>query len=285
MKKQGYRDSTIETRMKHLEILVKRGVDLRDSESVKEVLALQREWCDGTKANYVDTYACFLEKEGLAWKPPRYKRVHKLPFLPSETELDQLIAASGYKLGTFLQTLKETGADPGEAAGITWADIDKEARTISINKPVKGHNPRMINVSAELIKRLDSLPKNECRIFNQRTLYSNFYYRRKVTARKLQNSRILQIKFTSFRHWKATMECHRTNGNVVHVSKILGHKNIQNTMIYIDLEKAFYNSANTEEFTVKVAYNVGEACQLVEAGFEYVTGCYSDGGKVFKKRK
>jgi len=240
---------------------------------------------DETKANYVNTYSCFLEKEGLTWKPPKYKRVHKLPFLPSETELDQLIAASGCKLGTFLQTLKETGADPRRSGWHHVADIDKEARTISINKPVKGHNPWMINVSAELIKRLDSLSKNERRIFNQRTLYSNFYYRRKVTARKLQNSRILHIKFTSFRHWKATMECHRTNWNVVHVSKILGHKNIQNTITYIDLEKAFYNRANTEEFTVKVAYNVGEACQLVEARFEYVTGCYSDGGKVFRKRK
>jgi len=260
MKKQGYKESTIKTRMKHLKILVKRGVNLRNPESVKEVLALQQKWSDGTKANYVDTYTCFLEKEGLVWRPPKYKRVHKLPFVPSEIELDQLIAASGNKLGTYLQTLKETGADPGEAAGITWVDIDKEARTISINKPVKGHYSRIINVSAELINRLDSLPKNERRIFNQWTLYSNFYYRRKVTARKLQNPRILQIKFTSFRHWKATMECHRTNGNVAHVSKILGHKNVQNTMIYIDLEKALYNRADAEEVTVKVAYNVGEAC-------------------------
>jgi len=28
-----------------------------------------------------------------------------------------------------------------------------------------------------------------------------------------------------------------------------------------------------------------EACGLVEAGFEYVTGNYDDGGKIFRKRK
>jgi len=33
------------------------------------------------------------------------------------------------------------------------------------------------------------------------------------------------------------------------------------------------------------AHNVHEGCELVEAGFDYVTGDYSDGGKIFKKRK
>jgi hypothetical protein len=30
---------------------------------------------------------------------------------------------------------------------------------------------------------------------------------------------------------------------------------------------------------------VEEACDLMEAGFEYVTGEYHDGGKIFRKRK
>lgn len=40
-----------------------------------------------------------------------------------------------------------------------------------------------------------------------------------------------------------------------------------------------------EEFYVKVAHNTEEACELVGAGFEYVTGEYNDGGKIFRKRK
>jgi len=39
------------------------------------------------------------------------------------------------------------------------------------------------------------------------------------------------------------------------------------------------------EFTVRVANNVEEACRLIETGFEYVTGEYADGGKIFRKRK
>jgi len=52
---------------------------------------------------------------GLHWNPPKYKRIHKHPTIPTETELDQLIAGSGQRTATFLQILKETGARCGEA--------------------------------------------------------------------------------------------------------------------------------------------------------------------------
>jgi hypothetical protein len=37
------------------------------------------------------------------------------------------------------------------------------------------------------------------------------------------------------------------------------------------------------DYHVRVASNVKEACELVNAGFQYVTGEYADGGKIFKK--
>jgi hypothetical protein len=40
-----------------------------------------------------------------------------------------------------------------------------------------------------------------------------------------------------------------------------------------------------DDFYVKVARKVEEACKLVDVGFEYVTGEYEDGGKIFRKRK
>jgi len=36
---------------------------------------------------------------------------------------------------------------------------------------------------------------------------------------------------------------------------------------------------------VRVAHDVEETCELVEAGFEFFTGEYTDGGKIFWKRK
>jgi len=36
---------------------------------------------------------------------------------------------------------------------------------------------------------------------------------------------------------------------------------------------------------VRIAHDVGEAAALTEAGFEYTTGEYNDGGKIYKKHK
>jgi len=40
-----------------------------------------------------------------------------------------------------------------------------------------------------------------------------------------------------------------------------------------------------DDYHIKVARNVEEACELVKSGFQYVTGEYKDGGKIFKKPK
>lgn len=79
------------------------------------------------------------------------------------------------------------------------------------------------------------------------------------------------------------MEYHKTK-DILHVKKLLGHKCIKSTMIYINLEAAAFIESK-DEFTVRVANTVEEACKLIEVGFEYVTSEYNDGGKIFRKRK
>ena len=100
---------------------------------------------------------------------------------------------------------------------------------------------------------------------------------------KLSNPRLLAISFTTFRHWKGTMEYHRTH-DIIHVKELLGHMRIDNTMVYINLETAIFASRN-DQFHAAVAKSPDEAVKLIEAGFEYVTGEYHDGGKLFRKRK
>jgi hypothetical protein len=53
-----------------------------------------------------------------------------------------------------------------------------------------------------------------------------FRRQRRRVATKLQNQRIHEITFHTFRHWKATMEYHKTR-NMLHVMKMLGHRNIR----------------------------------------------------------
>jgi hypothetical protein len=60
--------------------------------------------------------------------------------------------------------------------------------------------------------------------------------------------------------------------------KLLGHRNIANTLIYtqlVEFEGGEYSSA--------VAYNVDEAKKLIEAGFEYI--CNHENTMLFRKRK
>jgi hypothetical protein len=51
-------------------------------------------------------------------------------------------------------------ADPGEALKLRWIDINASNNTITINRPVKGHNPRQLKVSSKLIAMLNTLPKD-----------------------------------------------------------------------------------------------------------------------------
>ncbi|MEM0007559.1 MAG: hypothetical protein QXR89_04750 [Candidatus Bathyarchaeia archaeon] len=77
------------------------------------------------------------------------------------------------------------------------------------------------------------------------------------------------------------MEYHKTK-DIIHVQRLLGHKNIQNTLVYITIENALFQNIN-DEFHVRTAKTVEEACRLVEVGFEYITEI--DGVKIFRKRK
>ncbi|MDH5494831.1 MAG: site-specific integrase, partial [Candidatus Bathyarchaeota archaeon] len=75
----------------------------------------------------------------------------------------------------------------------------------------------------------------------------------------------------------ATTEYHKTK-DILYVQQLLGHKNIQNTLIYTQLI-----NFESDEFHVKTAKTVDEACKLVEAGFDYVTTM--DNCQIFRKRK
>ena len=77
------------------------------------------------------------------------------------------------------------------------------------------------------------------------------------------------------------MEYHRTK-DVLYVMQVLGHKNIKNTLIYIQLEEALF--ADQTDFISKVQpRQKPKLCVLIDAGFDFV--CDFDGHKLFKKRK
>ena len=56
--------------------------------------------------------------------------------------------------------------------------------------------------------------------------------------------------------------------------QVLGHKNVKDTTVYINLERAIFKE-NNDEFSVRAISDLDEACKLLEVGFEYV--CDMDG--------
>ena len=61
---------------------------------------------------------------------------------------------------------------------------------------------------------------------------------------------------------------HQTK-DMYYVMLQLGHRNIQNTLLYVQLEDALFQGES--EYISKVAKTEQEICALIEAGFEYVT--------------
>ncbi len=132
-------------------------------------------------------------------------------------------ACKSRRMAAFLQTLKETFVDPGEVLRLRWIDVS--GNVITINHPVKRHNPRQLKVSNKLIAMLNALPKTSERIFptTYATISLCFQKVRRRAAQNLQNPRLLKITFTTFRHWGATMTYHYTK-NILLVQKLLGIK-------------------------------------------------------------
>jgi len=58
-------------------------------------------------------------------------------------------------------------------------------------------------------------------------------------------------------------------------------KPVAGPQIYVNLEQAIFEV--NDDYEVKIAETLDDACKLLEVGFEYVTDM--DGKKLFRKRK
>lgn len=214
----------------------------------------------------------------LKWEPPIFNRIRKLPFIPTENEIDQLIGGCNKRMATFLQLLKETGVRCGEASQLLWTDVDTVEGSIIVT-PEKGINTRKLKISNKLTAMLNGLPTDSKIVFNATSdaLRKSFTLQRRHIAFKLKSQRLRQITFHTFRHWKATMEYHRAR-DILHVMQLLGHKSIRNTLMYTQLV-----DFKEDDYIARIAHSEQETCQLIESGFEFV--CDFGSNKVFRKRK
>jgi integrase len=284
LQQEGYAFETVRVNSSCLKALINRGANLADPESVKEVLAKEQNWSPARKRNAINAYTLFLKVNGLVWSKPKCKVSQKFPFIPTEQEIDALIAGSGRKNAAYLQLLKETAMRSGEAKRLEWTDIDREKNIITLNAPEKGSNPRMWRVTTTLIEMLYALPKTSTQIFtgSLKSMKTTFIKTRKRLAQTLQNPRLLRITFHTLRHWKATMLYHQTK-DPYYVQHFLGHKSLKSTEIYINIEHTLFEAGANDQFTVRIAEKPEEVKELLEIGFEYV--CQKDTLIFLRKRK
>jgi integrase len=102
---------------------------------------------------------------------------------------------------------------------------------------------------------------------------------RNKLAYQLQNPRFKQIHLHTFRHWKATTEFAKTQ-NLPHVMELLGHRNIQNTMIYMHLAKF-----ECKEYETAYAATLMEEDELLKAGFDFIRFNEKEQLAVYRRRK
>ena len=168
-KNNGRADETIRSRLQSLK-QVARITDIYNPEEVKKWQSSKEcHWNNKTKVKFCDSYSALLKFLKLNWIAPSYQIVNKLPFIPTEQEIDLLISGTGKQTSTVLQMLKETGMRIGELVQLKWLDLDLERKTVNIT-PEKGSNPRILPISDKLIGMIVSLAHNRETVFQPKNI-------------------------------------------------------------------------------------------------------------------
>ncbi|UCD39485.1 MAG: site-specific integrase [Candidatus Bathyarchaeota archaeon] len=284
MKKEAYEDSTIKGTIKRLKHL-KRNCLLADPESVK-VFVANKQCTNGYKESLVEAYDLFMRSIGQQWRKPFYQRYDKLPKIPTEEKLNMLIANAGTRMALVLSMSKDLGTRPIELTWLKAADINLQNGVVNITgaKHTIGRNGKLKTATLEMLKTYITtkhLNLND-RLFPTKSENISEVYRRirNALAAKLQDPTIRQIRLYDFRHFKATMEYHKTK-DLLHVKALLGHKDLRTTLRYTQL----LETSGNDDYHCKTATNTKEASDLIENGFEYVATVPSENFMLFRKRK
>ena len=278
----GLSDETIETKARILNIMLKNNVNIDDPEQVKLFIAQRKTWCPARKQLAVFTYTTYAKLFKIEWTPPKYDTASPIPFVPTEKEIDALISGTTKRISTVLQTLKETGFRIGELWKCKWTDLDPEGSTLKC-LPEKHSHPREAKISQRLLSIIQTLPKTSTYIFQKgklRSLRWNFIQQRRRLAEQLQNPRLSQIHFHTFRHFHATKLFSETKSLLL-VKERLGHKSIISTMVYTHIVEFDEESQNYHH---AVAKDEKEAGQLIDNGWTYILTTPQN-VMMFRKRK
>ncbi len=130
LQKLGYSEAYLKTMVKAL-MKISRNVDIDNPSEVLTYIAKLKAM-DSYKANLCDFYSHYARQYGIPFVKPKFRRDHKLPYIPSKEELELFIAHSKKKYALIYSILRDTGIRPVELSRITLRDIDLDKGTINI---------------------------------------------------------------------------------------------------------------------------------------------------------
>jgi integrase len=281
MKKEAYAESTVRAVGKRLAYLAK-NCPLEIAEVVKGFVA-QKDCSNAFKETLVEAYDLYCRANSIAWKKPFYERYDKMPKIPSEEKLDMMIARASKSFALILSMMKDLGTRPIELNWLKLKDIDMETGIVTITSAkhcvgrtlrIKGQT--LVMLKAHVLRK--NLSQND-RLFpvDSGSISEGYRRLRNRLADNLSDMSLKTIRLYDFRHFKATMEYHRTK-DLLHVKRLLGHKDLRTTLRYTQPIET-----EGDDFYSATAKTVEEAAKLIEQGFDYV--CDIDAVKLFRKRK
>jgi len=257
-------------------------VDLDDPEAVKGFIASRTSWSNAYKQGVAYAYNSYVEVNGLNWSLPHFRVEDKLPKIPTEEKINQIIVRARGKYVLVFSILRDTGMRPIELERTRVRDIDLDTGVITV-RTAKGGLGRSLKVKAQTLAMLkEYLGKHNFGLNDQpfpkrKRMTGRWVRLRNTVAEKLKDATFRTIRLYDLRHFVGTMTYHKTK-DIIYTQRKLGHRNLKNTMRYVQLI-----DFKEDEFTSAVAKTLREACQLIETGFEYVTEF--DGIKIFRKPK
>ena len=253
-----------------------------NAEEVKGAIA-NKKCSNAYKESLVEAYDYYCRANGIQWFKPFYERYDKLPQIPSEEKISMLIANAGKKYSLILSLSRDLAIRPIELTWLKVGDLDLENGRINITtaKYGVGRTLKVRDSTLAMLKRYVSekgLGLND-RLFpvKETSISEHFRRLRNKLAEKLQDITFKQIRLYDFRHFTATKTYQKTK-DLMYLKSFLGHKDLRSTLRYLHLVD-FQNT----EYICKVATNVKEASELVEAGFDFVVDF--EGSKLFRKPK
>jgi integrase/recombinase XerD len=280
---QGLAETTVKRRVYTLETLAKKKANLNDPLSVWQIVENEKNWVNSTKTLVATAYKnfCQIFKINIPsdLNSNKWLTTERVPFVPSEIEVNELIAGCNPKTSSFLQLLKETGIRSGEAWQLRWLDFDFERKILTLNCVEKKGKPRQFRTSDKLIAMLQRIRKEKETVWhgNVNNFRISFAAQKRRLALKLQNPRIKMIALHTLRHFYACKLYHQTK-DILLVQERLGHRSILNTMVYTQLV-----DWESDDYATATATTVDEAKRLAEAGW----GKWDiiDGVHIYRKRK